>query len=195
VAPFVIVGMAAVFAGSARVPIATLIMVTEMTGGYTLLVPAALAVMMAFVVQRRLVAGWRYGRLYEAQVVGPADSPAHHSAHLKIALDLLQQRKVIDPGRVGGLDLLGLLRSGIPVELPGEQRLMIKVLKPTSPWVGQPAQANDLTAGGEVTLFAIIRGEHMLGPRDDVRLEAGDRLLLLTSTSALERIAPHLDTW
>ncbi|HMU62705.1 MAG TPA: chloride channel protein [Gemmatimonadales bacterium] len=195
VAPFVIVGMAAVFAGSARVPIATLIMVTEMTGGYTLLVPAALAVMMAFVVQRRLVAGWRYGRLYEAQVVGPADSPAHHSAHLKIALDLLQQRKVIDPGRVGGLDLLGLLRSGIPVELPGEQRLMIKVLKPTSPCVGQPAQANDLTAGGDATLFAIIRGEHMLGPRDDIRLEAGDRLLLLTSAAALERLAPHLDAW
>jgi CIC family chloride channel protein len=195
VAPFVIVGMAAVFAGSARVPIATLIMVTEMTGGYTLLVPAALAVMMAYVVQRRLVAGWRYGRLYEAQVVGPADSPAHHSAHLKIALDLLQQRKVIDPGRAGGLDLLGLLRSGIPVELPGEQRLMIKVLKPTSSCVGQPAQENDLTASGDTTLFAIIRGEHMLGPRDDVRLEAGDRLLLLTSTAGLERIAPHLDTW
>ncbi len=34
--------MAAFFGGTARVPIATLLMATEMTGGYTLLVPAAL---------------------------------------------------------------------------------------------------------------------------------------------------------
>jgi len=195
VAPFVIVGMAAVFAGAARVPVATLMMVTEMTGGYTLLVPAALAVMMAYVVQRRLGASQKYSRLYEAQVGRPADSPAHHSAHLKIALDLLQQRKVIDPGKTGGLDLLGLLRTGIPVELPGEQRLVIKVLKATSPCVGQPAAANDLTADGQTTLFTIIRGEHMLGPRADLTLEAGDRLLLLTSAAALQGLATHLDSW
>jgi hypothetical protein len=43
VAPFVVVGVAAVFAGALHVPIATMMMVTEMAGGYTLLVPAALA--------------------------------------------------------------------------------------------------------------------------------------------------------
>jgi Trk K+ transport system NAD-binding subunit len=35
----------------------------------------------------------------------------------------------------------------------------------------------------------------MLGPRPDLRLEAGDRLLLLTSADALGRLAPHLDPW
>ncbi len=194
-APFVIVGMAAVFAGAARVPMATLMMVTEMTGGYTLLVPSALAVMVAYVVQRRLVAGRRFGRLYEAQVPRRADSPAHHSEHLRIALDLLQQRQVINPGTMGRLDLLGLLRSGIPVELPGGRRLTISVLKPGSPCVGQPAAASALTADGETTLFAIIRGEHMLGPRADLTLAAGDRLLLLTSAEALTRLAPHLEPW
>jgi chloride channel protein, CIC family len=194
-APFVIVGMAAVFAGAARVPIATLMMVTEMTGGYTLLVPAALAVMVAYVVQRRLVVGRRYRRLYEAQVGRRSDSPAHHSEHLQIALDLLQQRQIINPGATGRLDLLGLLRSGIPVELPGDRRLVIRVLKESSPCIGQPAGANELTADGETTLFAIIREEHMLGPRQDIRLAAGDRLLLLTSAEALERLKPHLDPW
>jgi CIC family chloride channel protein len=194
-APFVIVGMAAVFAGAARVPIATLMMVTEMTGGYTLLVPSALAVMVAYVVQHRLVAGRRFGRLYEAQVGRRADSPAHHSEHLQIALDLLKQRKVITPDYAGRLDLLGLLRSGIPVELPGQRRLMIQVLKPSSPLVGQPAAASELTADGETSLFAIIREEHMLGPRHDLQLAAGDRLLLLTSAEALERLAPHFDPW
>ena len=35
---------ATVFGGAARVPIASLLMVTEMTGGYRLLVPAALSI-------------------------------------------------------------------------------------------------------------------------------------------------------
>ena len=47
-AAFAAVGMAAVFGGAARVPIATLLMVTEMTGGYHLLVAAGLAVILEF---------------------------------------------------------------------------------------------------------------------------------------------------
>jgi CIC family chloride channel protein len=194
-APFVIVGMAAVFAGAARVPMATLMMVTEMTGGYTLLVPAALAVMVAYVVQRRLVAGRRFRSLYEAQVNRRADSPAHHSEHLQIALDLLRQRQVILPSHAGNLDLLGLLRSGIPVELPGGRRLAIRVLKAASPLVGKPATASELTADGQTTIYAIIRGEHMLGPRADLKLAAGDRLLLLTSAASLDRLGEHLEPW
>lgn len=194
-APFVIVGMAAVFAGAARVPIATLMMVTEMTGGYTLLVPSALAVMVAYVVQRRLVVGRKYPRLYEAQVGRRADSPAHHSEHLQIALDLLRQRHIVNPDFAGRLDLMGLLRSGIPVELPDGQRLTIRVIKAGSSLIGQPAASGDLTADGQTSLFAIIRDERMLAPRLDVQLAAGDRLLLLTTPEGLERLAPHLDPW
>ena len=53
-AVFVVVGMAAVFGAAARVPIATMLMVTEMAGGYHLLVPAGLAVMIAYLLQVRL---------------------------------------------------------------------------------------------------------------------------------------------
>ena len=80
-APFVVVGMAAVFAGSAHVPIATMMMVTEMTGGYSLLVPAALAVMLSYLVQTRISASLRYRSVYEAQVAGRGESPAHHTQH------------------------------------------------------------------------------------------------------------------
>ncbi|MEJ2236657.1 MAG: chloride channel protein [Syntrophobacterales bacterium] len=57
-AAFVIVGMAAVFAGAARVPLASMLMVTEMTGGYHLLPPAALAVILSPVVQIRRRTIW-----------------------------------------------------------------------------------------------------------------------------------------
>lgn len=67
-AAFVIVGMAAVFSGAGRVPIATLFMVTEMTGGYHLLAPAALVVALSYLVQVTLSAPLKYKSLYEAQV-------------------------------------------------------------------------------------------------------------------------------
>src|SRR5262249_60641620 len=51
-AAFAVVGMAAVFAGTARVPIATLIMVAEMTGGYGRVVPSMVANTIAFVFLR-----------------------------------------------------------------------------------------------------------------------------------------------
>ena len=193
-APLVIVGMAAVFSGAAHVPIASLMMVTEMTGGYTLLVPASLAVLVSYLVQRRLTAHRRYHGLYEAQVAGRAESPAHHSAHLKIALQLLQERHVLDPAEVGQVDLLSLLRSGIPIELPGGQRLVIGVIRPDSPW-------RDLTlreAGavdGDTRVFAIIRGEHMMVPRPETTLQAGDRVLLVTSVEGLGRLKAHLEQW
>ncbi|MGH7620947.1 MAG: chloride channel protein, partial [Gemmatimonadaceae bacterium] len=128
-APFVIVGMAAVFAGAARVPIATLMMVTEMTGGYTLLVPAALAVIISYFVQARLSRHLKYSSLYEAQVVTRAASPAHHTQHLVSALTLLREQTPRDLSSVGELDLVALLRSGLAVELPGDRRLVAGALK------------------------------------------------------------------
>lgn len=194
-APLVIVGMAAVFAGAARVPVAALMMATEMTGGYTLLVPAALAVMVSYWVQRRLSGRLKHQSLYEAQVAARADSPAHHTEHLKIALRLLKERRVVNSADVGQLDLLSLLRTGIPVELPGDRRLIIGVLRPDSPYRRRPVGADNGKLDGETRIFAIIRGEHMMVPRPDTVLEAGDRLILLTTAAELEELKEHVDKW
>jgi CIC family chloride channel protein len=194
-APFVIVGMAAVFAGAAHVPIASLMMVTEMTGGYTLLVPAALAVMVSYLVQRRLAHGAKYQGLYEAQVATRADSPAHHAEHLRIALRLLKERRVLDPAEVGQVDLLSFLRTGIPVEVPGGRHLLIGVLRADSPLRGRPASEDSGSLGGDSRIFAIIRGEHMMVPGPTTTLEAGDRLLLLTTPNDLEWLKQHVDKW
>lgn len=194
-APFVVVGMAAMFAGAARVPIATLVMVTEMTGGYTLLVPAALAVMLSYLVQRLLATQLHYRSLYEGQVGNRADSPAHHTEHLRIALRILKDRQVLNPADVGRFDLVSLLRSGIPVELPGERLLTIGVLRPDSTFVGQALGAEEVLLAGDTSVIGIIRGERMLPPRPDTALVAGDRLILLTTRAALERLRPHLDKW
>jgi CIC family chloride channel protein len=79
-AAFAVVGMAALFGGAARVPIAALLMVSEMTGGYQMLVPAGLAVILSYLVQATLSVHFKYKSLYEAQVPKQADSPAHYLA-------------------------------------------------------------------------------------------------------------------
>jgi CIC family chloride channel protein len=44
----------AVLAGAGRVPIAAILMVVEMTGSYNLLAPAALAVMISYILEVNL---------------------------------------------------------------------------------------------------------------------------------------------
>ncbi len=67
---FVLVGMASFFGGIARVPISAVIIVSELSGGYNLLVPLILvsAISMIF---------FRGDSLYENQVGTKIDSPAH----------------------------------------------------------------------------------------------------------------------
>ncbi len=86
-AMFVVVGMAATFGAAARVPIASLMMVTEMTGGYQLLPPAAFAVLLSYIIQTQLSASLKYNSLYEAQVLGRAQSPSRYVENVELALD------------------------------------------------------------------------------------------------------------
>jgi CIC family chloride channel protein len=194
-APFVVVGMAAVFAGAAHVPIAVLMMVTEMTGGYDLLVPAALAVMLSYLIQMRLSRGFKYRSLYEAQVPRRADSPAHHTEHLQIALRILEERRLVGPLPDAHVNLVTLLRSGIPVELPDQRRLTVGVVRPSSPLVGRTVGAEAGRLDGETTVITIIRGEHMIAVRPDTVLEEGDRLILLTTAQALEGLKGKVESW
>jgi chloride channel protein, CIC family len=70
-APLVIVGMMALFGGAGRAPIAVMLMVSEMTGSLSLLVPAVFAVLISY-----FVVGQKY-TIYKSQVPRRADSPAH----------------------------------------------------------------------------------------------------------------------
>jgi chloride channel protein, CIC family len=83
---FVIVGMACFFGGVAHVPVSSLVMASEMTGSYDLLVPIMLAEVVVLVMLRR----WT---LYEKQVATRRDSPAHGPEYV---LDVLQHIRVSD---------------------------------------------------------------------------------------------------
>jgi CIC family chloride channel protein len=83
---FVLVGMGGFFAGVAKVPIASLIMVAEMTGSYTLLVPMMLVSTLTYLFTGRF-------SIYESQVLTRLDSPAHIG---EFAIDILDHISVGD---------------------------------------------------------------------------------------------------
>ncbi len=81
---FAIVGMAGFFSGCARAPLSTVLMVSEMTGGYSLLLPTLWVSTLTFLLGRR----WT---LYIKQVPTRLDSPAHRGDFF---VDVLEGIKV-----------------------------------------------------------------------------------------------------
>jgi CIC family chloride channel protein len=192
-AGLVLAGMAAVFGAAARVPIATLLMVAEMTGGYQLLVPAGLAVMLSFLLQSSLSSFFKYGSLYEAQVAGRMDSPAHRAEHVRIALRMLDQGKITLPPEVTHLHLAALLQSGLGLDLPDGSQLIVGALRPESPWVGKTIQSRDLSGPvAQSRIVTVLRGKSVMPPRPDTVLQPGDRLLMIAPEDARKALAQHL---
>jgi CIC family chloride channel protein len=84
---FVVVGMSGFFAAASNAPISTIIMVSEMTGNYNLLVPALWVCAIAYLLGRR----WS---IYEKQVPTRTDSPAHYGDFVRDLLEDMQVRDI-----------------------------------------------------------------------------------------------------
>jgi CIC family chloride channel protein len=89
---FVFVGMGGFFAGVAKVPIASLIMVAEMTGGYSLIVPLMIVSTISYLILGEV-------SLYEKQVSTRLDSPAHIGDFTIDILDHIFVREALPPDR------------------------------------------------------------------------------------------------
>lgn len=92
-ANLVIVGMCGFFAGAAKTPISTIVMVTEMTGSYRLLLPAMWVCGLTFLLSRR----WA---LYRSQVPHRGLSPAHEGEYQVALLEKMRVADVFTPARV-----------------------------------------------------------------------------------------------
>ena len=83
---YVLIGMAGFFAGVSNTPIATLIMVSELTGNYGLIAPLMLVCVVAMIVFPR-------NSIYQKQVKNRLESPAHLG---EFVVDVLEGVKVAD---------------------------------------------------------------------------------------------------
>ena len=91
-AAFALVGMAGFFAGAAKPPVSSLIMVSEMTTGYGLLAPLMLTTAVSYLLTPRRVS------LYEHQVDGRTDSPANEGEFVSDVLERIQVGEVLPHG-------------------------------------------------------------------------------------------------
>lgn len=102
---FTLVGMAGFFAGVANVPVAALVMTSEMTSGYTLLVPLMLVTSVAYALS------FRRRSIYKEQVVSRLDSPAHTGDFITDVLEDIQVSEVYHPDSVMTIHEETLLQS------------------------------------------------------------------------------------
>ena len=89
-AAFALVGMAGFFAAAAKTPFSILVIVSEMTGNYDLILPTVFVCTVAFLFSDRQ-------SLYQNQVMSRALSPAHQGAFVREVLTGLQVRLFLDP--------------------------------------------------------------------------------------------------
>ncbi len=87
-APYVIVGMMSCFGSISRAPLAVMLMVAEMTGSLSIIVPAMVAVGLATLIVRR-----SDDTIYRSQLRSRSDSPAHR---ILTGLPLLASSRACD---------------------------------------------------------------------------------------------------
>jgi CIC family chloride channel protein len=101
-ATFVIVGMAGFFAAAAKTPFSTLVIVSEMTGNYNLLLPTLWVCALAFLLSDEQ-------SIYSAQVESRSGSPAHQGDYVHAVLAHLRVEQFMTP------------RQEVPVLHPGDR--------------------------------------------------------------------------
>jgi CIC family chloride channel protein len=91
-ASFILIGMAGFFAAAAKTPLSTLVMVSELTGNYNLLLPTLWVCTLAFLLSDEQ-------SIYSSQVQSRSRSPAHAGAYVREVLTGLRVGSFCTPLR------------------------------------------------------------------------------------------------
>ena len=80
VSSVIIVGMVSFFGATAKTPISSIIMGSELTGGYALLAPMMLATFVAYIMSGQ------HNSIFRSQVLSRSESPAHRKEYQRVIL-------------------------------------------------------------------------------------------------------------
>jgi CIC family chloride channel protein len=134
---FVIVGMAGFFAAAAKTPLSTLVMVSELTGNYNLLLPTLWVCTIAFLLSDEQ-------SIYSSQVQSRSRSPAHQGAYVREVLTGLRVGSLVTPLR------------DVPYLHPGDRVAEVIERLNSSPIQSAPVIDPDGRLLGIVTLEEIL---------------------------------------
>ena len=145
-AAFAVVGMAGFFAAAAKTPFSTLVIVSEMTGGYGLLLPALWVCALAFLLSDEQ-------SIYSSQVESRSRSPAHQGDYVREVLTGLRVGRFLD-----GLPA--------PTLRPGAALTDVARLLGDGPFPALPVTDGDGRLLGVVTLEEVLLASQLpqLGP-------------------------------
>ena len=128
-ATFVLVGMAGFLAATAKTPICTLVIVSEMTGSYSLLLPTLWVCALSFLLSDEK-------SIYSSQVESRSLSPAHQGDYVREVLAGMSVGQFITP------------RGQIPVLHPGDPLSVVIQRLSSTPFYSLPvADANERLLG------------------------------------------------
>jgi chloride channel protein, CIC family len=176
---FVLVGMGGFFAGVAKVPIAALIMVAEMTGGYSLIVPMMIVSSLSYLLLGHV-------SLYEKQVATRIDSPAHIG---DFAIDIM------DHLRVGDAVLKDRVVETIPEGMPFEEilRHMIASNQQDFPMVDDAGHLTGIISTTDLRRAMADTNIHNLLVAKDVAMAGVETVTLDDSLNTALQIMASLD--
>jgi CIC family chloride channel protein len=128
---FVILGMAGFFTAAAKTPISTIVIVSEMTGGYELLLPAMWVAALCYLLSPRTLT------IYRRQVPSRRESPAHAG---DFVVDVLRGLTVQSAGLLGRTDFVtvpaGEALRKIVGNLPHTRQTVFPVVGPAGQFTG-----------------------------------------------------------
>lgn len=184
-----IVGMAALFAGAARVPIASLVIMAELTGGYGLIVPTMLAVVFSFMIEMGITSRFfsSFPSLYQAQVFSRAESPTHQQEYVELGLNILKGKDLITTTPLSSPALTKLLKHSKPIPLgSGGQSLYTIFVSQDSSVIGK--QVRDVRFVDKILIAAIIRDDESITPRGNTVIEEKDQLIVICNEDDYEQL-------
>ena len=89
---FVVIGMAGFFAAAAKTPFSTIVMVSELTGSYSLLLPTLWVCALTFLLSDEQ-------SIYSSQVDSRSRSPAHQTDFVRVMLSGLTVKQFVNQNR------------------------------------------------------------------------------------------------
>jgi CIC family chloride channel protein len=184
---FILVGMAAFFGGAAKAPIGAILMITEMTAGYGLLVPLMLTSAITFMLLPRRVS------IYEEQVDGSVNSPAHLERYMRhLAATMKTSVGGESPGRDDTVRLLATTTATLPAAEPTAPGAVANAsfvearVTETGGVVGRCLGELALPAGA--LAVAVRRGVTTTIVSEGTRLEPGDLVVFLADEAGAEGV-------
>lgn len=190
VGAFALVGMGTLYGGLAKVPLAAVVLVAELAGGYDLLVPMMLAVGIALVVLRR-------ARLYRAQPASRRESPLHRREAGELgALEAVRVSEVLVPAEVPPLPADAPFAEVARAAATAERQEVIPVRDAHGAVIGlvDLARVRGAAAHGDLewAVAADLMGPFLsVAPEDTLRrvatllLEAGARQVAVVANGAI----------